>query len=184
MPKQHPIGCNPRTFGPPGPGSTPLICRDFRQFSRRLRCLKIVVSPVRVRVSPSLLPLCAALPGFRSEVFACSIGPRIGPWPNSRAWRRRQIPLWGGEFEIQRLDFRPVCGSVSIDSLRPWRRDGSRRPLAQDQAVPGDMRRQERRVATRSRLPSGSTSSHSRPASPSSSTAIPNSSATASMSSR
>src|SRR3954451_6871631 len=47
---------------------------------------------------------------------------------------------------------------------------------------PAAVRDQERRVATRSRLPSGSVRAHSRPASPSSSTGIPNSSDTASMS--
>lgn len=41
---------------------------------------------------------------------------------------------------------------------------------------------QERRVATRSLLPSGSSSPHSRPARPSSSTGVPNSFDTASMS--
>ena len=46
----------------------------------------------------------------------------------------------------------------------------------------GDLRGQERRVATRSRFPSGSSRSHSRPARPSSSTGIPNSCETTSMS--
>ena len=67
-----------------------------------------------------------------------------------------------------------ICGEIGREA-RPCQCLNTRAP-------PAVVRAQERRVATRSRLPSGSTRSHSRPASPSSSTGIPNSSETASMS--